>query len=577
MTSANRGPRPNPLELLQEDVRGSIRTGSSVHVQQRRMPPVPPNVLLIMTDQQRADTLSLRPAGAPHSGYSGAGNPIIQTPNLDRLASEGTRCTRAYVQNPICMPSRSTLFTGRYPRSHRVWTNGVPLPTDEITISHMLGAAGYRTASFGKLHFTPTGASPGLGRYESSQMWRDPAYAEEMASWHGPYYGLEHVELAIGHNVPGGHHGAWLRREHPDVLPLFNKDAALKPDSGAHGSWKSAAPVELHSSTWVADRTIAYLRDQITGDAGSSGYSGDANDGGDARPESHTPFFAVCSFPDPHHPFAPPAPWSEMYDPAAMRLPVRRHGELDDLPPHFAEHARGAWNRQGPKSPDYPDGLPDEHLREIIAHYYAMISLVDHNVGRVLDALDTLGLAENTLVIFTSDHGELLGDHGLLLKGPFLYEGLVRIPMLWRLPGRIPAGTVLDAPVGHVDVAPTVLNLLGLETPLGVQGQSLVPAIAPDTGSAPDVTALRPWVLTEYRKGFSPDLSLKQLHTGRHKLTYYGHDNFGEFFDLHEDPDELHNRFADPAYADVRRTLERQLLDALITTEDPLPPQISFA
>jgi arylsulfatase A-like enzyme len=271
-----------------------------------------------------------------------------------------------------------------------------------------------------------------------------------------------------------------------------------------------------------------------------------------------------------------------MYDPAAMRLPPRREGELDDLPPHFAQHARGAWHRSGPKDAAYPHGLPEAHLREIMAHYYGMISLADHNVGRVLDALDTLGLAENTLVLFTSDHGELLGDHGLLLKGPFLYEGLVRVPLLWRLPGRIAAGTVLDAPVGHVDVVPTVLDLLGLDTPLGVQGQSLAPTLSSSApaiwqGQAQVTAPLRPWVLTEYRTGFTPDLSLKQIHTGRHKLTYYGHPHFGELFDLQEDPDELRNRFADPQYATLRRDLERLLLDALLATEDPLPPQISFA
>src|SRR5688500_17263519 len=176
-----------------------------------------------MTDQQRADTLGAR------------GNEGIRTPHLAGLAADGTRCTRACVQNPICMPSRATLFTGRYPRSHRVWTNGVSLPEEEMTLADVLGVTGYRTASFGKLHFTPTGASVGDGRYEETAMWRDPARAEELAAWHGPYYGLQHVELSIGHNAPGGHYGAWLRREHSAALKLFGKEAALKPPSGAHG------------------------------------------------------------------------------------------------------------------------------------------------------------------------------------------------------------------------------------------------------------------------------------------------------------------------------------------------------
>ncbi|HEV2121736.1 MAG TPA: sulfatase-like hydrolase/transferase, partial [Chloroflexota bacterium] len=155
-------------------MRGAVLPGA-VGGTSAAAPRAPLNVLLIMTDQQRADTL-----GA-------AGNPIIRTPNLDRLAREGTRCDRAYVQNPICMPSRATLFTARYPRSHRVWTNGVCLRDDEITLADVLGAAGYRTASFGKMHLTPTGGPTGPRRYEANRLWQEQP--DQMAEWHGPYYG----------------------------------------------------------------------------------------------------------------------------------------------------------------------------------------------------------------------------------------------------------------------------------------------------------------------------------------------------------------------------------------------------
>jgi arylsulfatase A-like enzyme len=536
----------DPLARRREDVRGARlpAPGAAPDAIRPR-----PNVLLIMTDQHRGDALGC------------AGNPVLRTPALDRLAREGARCARAYVQNPICMPSRASLFTGRYVRSHRVWTNGVCLPPEEVTLAHVLGAAGYRTAAVGKLHFTPTGGPPGPGRYEAQAAWRDPAPAAALDDWSGPYYGFQTVQLALGHNAPGGHYGRWLRREHPEALPLFDRAAALRPPSGAPESWKSGLPVAQHSSTWVADTTIDFLRRQV------------GPDGPDAAGRPGAPFFAVCSFPDPHHPFAPPAPWADAYDPAAVPPPVRRAGELDRLPPHFREHFRGAWSRRGSTPPAHPDGLPEAQVREIIAHYYGMISLVDDNVGRVLGALDALGLAADTLVLFTSDHGELLGDHGLLLKGPFLYESLVRVPLLWRLPGRIAAGATLTHPVAHVDVVPTVLDLLGYEAPLGVQGQSLAPALR----AGPAAPALRPWALTEYRTGFSPDLSLKQIQDGRYKLTWYGHGAFGELFDLVADPHELENRFHDPACAGVRRELQDLLLRALQETDDPLPPQIAFA
>jgi arylsulfatase A-like enzyme len=547
------GSRPEAhgaLPGLREDVRYAVRAregsgrGEAVGAVRR------PNVLLLMTDQQRADALSCD------------GNPAIRTPHLDQLAREGVRCASAYVQNPICMPSRATLFTGRYPRSHRVRTNGVSLPREELTLADVLNASGYRTAAFGKLHFMPSGDAARSGRYEANATWADPALAAGLDDWSGPYYGFQTVKLAIGHNGPGGHYGQWLRREHPEALRLFSKECALQRPSGAPQSWKSALPEALHASTWVADETIDFLRRTSASAAGN-------------QRRAPPPFFVVCSFPDPHHPFCPPAPWCNRYDPAAMPLPVQRTGELAQAPPHFAEHARGAWSRRGPVRPAYPNGVAEAHLREIIAHYYSMVSLLDHNVGRVLDALDALGLAEQTLVVFTSDHGELLGDHGLLFKGPFLYEGLVRVPLLWRLPGRIARGQVLHHLVGHVDVVPTVLDLLEVETPLGIQGQSLASLLAGHESAR--AAGLRPWVLTEYHTGYEPDLALKQLHTGRYKLTYYGRERFGELYDLEDDPHEFVNRFRDPAYATRRRELERQLVDVLMATEDPLPPQTAFA
>ncbi|HEU5317223.1 MAG TPA: sulfatase-like hydrolase/transferase, partial [Chloroflexota bacterium] len=366
-----------------------------------------PNVVLITTDQQRWDTLGCY------------GNRVVRTPHLDGLAAEGVRFERAYVTNPVCTPSRATLLTGRYPSSHGAYNVGVSLPDDVPTLSGMLGAAGYDTALIGKAHFQPFGADPARSVESNRGAARDPALWRE---WHGPYYGFWHVELSMGHGPGGteGHYGEWLRQTAPEVLTLFPKAAALAPSSVPIGSWKSAVPIEYHSTTWTADRTIAYL---------------------EARSESQPPFFLWTSFQDPHHPFCPPRPYCDMYPPEAVSLPSRGPGELDRLPPHFRHAYEGTQDAlpyaRGRLSGTDPKGyvrMTEAHAREVIAHYYGMVSLIDDAVGRILAALERLGLARDTVVVFGTDHGELLGDHGLWLKGPFLYEGLIRVPYLWRYP-----------------------------------------------------------------------------------------------------------------------------------------------
>jgi arylsulfatase len=495
-----------------------------------------PNFLLLTTDQHRAD------------GLGCTGNPHVHTPNLDRLANSGVRVEQAFVNQPLCMPSRATLLTGRYPRSHGVWCNGVPLREDELLFSDVLAAAGYHTATIGKMHFKPFWGRKDESNYDLLANWRD----RDMTGWHGPYFGFREVQIVHGHCDPRtGHWGLWLQERFPEVVEAYAEDArrGTPAPSGAPETWKSTLPVEAHHSTWIGEVTCEMLRREAS---------------------AERPFLIWASFPDPHHPFRPPEPYAERYEGQPVPMPLRREGELDDKPPHFRLYHEGQMFHEGAGFGN-PSSLTDEQMRDIIRYTYGMISLVDDNIGRILRTLDETGLAENTVVLFVSDHGELLGDHGLMTKGPFLYDGLIRVPMLWRWPGRWDARNVVEGLCGLVDVAPTLYELAGVPAPVGTQGTSLAPVLR---GDAPRV---RDWALVEFHSGYRPHLKLKALVTPEHKLVHYAGQPYGELYNRIRDPGEFENRYDDLNYRRVRRRLERQLLDALILTEDRRPARESHA
>lgn len=486
-----------------------------------------PNVLMIMTDQQRSD------------GFGAAGNSMIRTPNMDRLAAEGVRCTSFFVSNPFCTPSRASFLTGRYPHAHRAWDNGVTVPEDTVTLPGRFAEHGYHTALIGKGHL---GTHQSEGNPDSFTALEQPWFAD----WHGPYYGFQEAWLTSGHNQPAGHYGLWLREHHPGSLALFGPEAALKPGTGAPMSWKSALPAEHHASTWIGDQTVSFL---------------ERNRG--------RPFFLQVSFPDPHMPFCPPAPYHDMYRLEDVPMPRRRPGELDDKPPHFDAFRHGRVEGFGGRPGPDLSRMTDDQIREIVAHTYGMISLIDDNLGRIVASLETLGLLDDTLIVFSTDHGELLGDHWLVGKGPFHYDALIKIPLLWRLPGGRPAGRTVEGLMSNVDVAPTILDYAGLPPLPDTQGRSMLPLLQGE-----DEGLGRDRVLVEFEWRFIPGLRLKTIRTHRHKLTVYAGRPYGELYDLEDDPDEFVNRWHDPAYADIRSVLTAQLLDMLIDGEGRLPPRL---
>jgi len=496
------------------------------------MPRSRPNILCFITDQQRADHLGCY------------GNSDIQTPNIDRLAQDGITFTEFYVTNPLCMPSRATLFTGQYPQAHGVRENGIALPQLETVLPEMLRQSGYTTASFGKVHLNPYGIdlitplSP-TESYESFQYWEDHNDLPR------PYFGFEHVYLTCGHGPYAFGHYSWeIPAERRALQQIEN---ALTKPSGAKESWKSALDEKDHYNTRIADHTIEFLENY----------------------ESEQPFFIWCSFPDPHHPYSPPMPYSDMYNPQQITFsPARRDGELDDLPEYFRAVYKGEQRVGGLEGGAQ---ISDDHYREILAHTYGMISMVDHNVGRIMKTLEIQGLLDNTIVIFLSDHGDLMGDHWLINKGPFLFRGLTRIPMIWRLPEGNSAGKRTQAMVSAVDFYPTILDFAGLPLPPGVQGRSFKSDIL--LGDEPE---FRERVYIEYDSTYLGE-RLRHIRSPEWALTYHANRKDGLLYNLQDDPQELYNLWNDDAYQSIKSHLLEDLLNQNIQAASYLPARKAHA
>ena len=429
------------------------------------------NVLLITNDQFRADCLGAM------------GNRVIRTPNLDRLAAEGTLFEQYYVQCPQCVPSRAAMHTGRYPHVNRTPTNLYQLPKTEETLATVLSKQGYLTAVVGELPFAPTRFLGGFERVVAT-------YSEYQASL-----------LAAGWAVQGLAHVAAIKKDF-QAVPV---------------PW----PAEVDESAFFARKAIAFLTEN-----------------------KDRPFFLHANFRRPHHPFDPPPPFDKMYAGASFPASHKREGEMRNKPPgqqRAIENSVGFDLRT----------LTGRDLDRIKSYYYGMISENDEYIGQILDHLRETGLASRTIVIFNSDHGEMLGDHGLLFKGGYFYDEVVRVPLIVRAPGKLAAGKRVKGLSEEIDLAPTVLELLGLPIPAGMQGQSLLKD-------------------KPRRSVHSEFPNIKMLRTEKWKLVHYLHAPHGELYNLAEDPHELYNLYDDAAGAKMRHEMESELIDWFIDSADPL-------
>ena len=510
-------------------VAGSMVLGTSpasIRVKEQRTVTQRPNVLIVTTDQQRTDSLSCY--GAEHT----------HTPHLDRLAAEGVLLERAYCTNPVCTPARASIFSGLYLSRHGAWNVGMNVPEDVPFVSHRLAEAGYRTHYVGKAHFQSFGGTAELSR-ECVREGQD-----RYPDWTGPYYGFQTVELSLGHGPYGlrGHYGAWVRSQ----VTAEQYEAFQEADSlsdvhfgGQAQDWD--LPVRLHSSVWTADRTIEFLQQH----------------------DPARPFLLAVGFQDPHHPHCVPRDFADRVDPQVVPLPDFTEGELDDKPPHFlcthrgeleTSEFRGEYSVGGQgRGADFRKAS-EQDARLGRAYYYSMVRLIDQQMGRILEAMERHALAENTLVVFTTDHGELLGDHGLWMKGPYHYEQLVRIPMIVRWPQGFARGLRVGSLLSQVDIVPTILAAAG------VAGREELDGVDAGEMLRGDLDAVREDVLIECVD--DPEkLRLKTVVTAERKLTWYAGQPWGELYDLAADPAEKINRWDDPAYAADKARLLARILD----------------
>ena len=518
-----------------------------------------PNILYFMTDQHRADWL----------GY--AGHPVVRTPNIDGLAARGTRFTNFYVTTPVCMPNRGAIFTGRYPSVNGLRHNGLPLPEDANTFVDLLRDAGYHTASIGKSHLQPFTDRPidlegrtldvnesipearkangAVYTAEQPSTYEDPsAYGVAM-----PYYGFDHVRMVTNHSDQcGGHYLQWLRQQTNEWASLRDHSNQLPHTYTNPQAFRTGIPEELYPTSYIRDQAKRYLGDR----------SGDDQ-----------PFFAFVSFPDPHHPFTPPGKYWDMYDPDdfAVDLPFEAHKN----PPKQVK----AWRdllKQGvvPANQQQAFMAPKRQIQEAMALTAGMITMIDDAIGEILKALQDSGQADNTIIVFNSDHGDYMGAFSLLLKGPFPHVSVNKVPFIWVDPTQ-EGPSMAKGLAASVDIGPTILERCGVLPYFGMQGRSFLPQI--DQTASP-----RECVLIEHEEnkiypGFSKIPNIRSLVTETHRLSIYKGAEDGELYDIAADPNETHNLWDDPSSSRVKSDLLFQLNQAMLDAIEPGPRPLRYA
>lgn len=473
-------------------------------------PDTRPNILWICTDQQRFDTI--------HA----LGNDHIRTPNLDRLVDEGVAFLRAYCQCPICTPSRASFLTGKYPSTIHVNRNGDAwFPENPGLITRALREVGYDNGLAGKLHLTAA-----HGRVEA---FPDDKYGYRVLKWsHHP--APEDFWPTDRHDYQ-----KWLRDQGVDWERAYNADLQTEAGRAWHepGYYRPGIAAELHQTTWCVNEAIDFM----------------------TRDREGPWLMSVNPF-DPHPALDPPLSYLERMDWECMPLPLFREEELQ------GQRRFGGVDHQT----ETPTSPHTYNARRMVAAYYAEVELIDDQVGRMLDALEESGQRENTIVIFASDHGEMLGDHGLLWKGARFYEGAVHVPLIVSWPGHFRTGLRSDALVELADLVPTLLDVIDLPVSPHVQGKSLLPVL---TGAAPS-DAHRDFVRCEYHDALDRRHAshANMLRNDRYKLVVYHGQEVGELYDLQEDPDEFVNLWDEPAMQTLKLDLLKRLFDAVMLAVD---------
>lgn len=456
-----------------------------------------PNIILITTDQQRYDTVNA--LGARH----------MQTPALDRLAREGAILTNCFCAAPSCVPSRASLFTGRYPHTTGVYHNASPWSESWVA---QFRDAGYHTVNIGKLHTVPFDAPCGFDQRFIVENKDRPLRLNRP---HGGFY--DEWDKFLANNGVRKPSREIYRAEHPEYATAL-------------GAYEWQLDERYHPDVFVGNHARWFLEQR----------------------QATSPLFMVIGFPGPHPPYDPPRRCIELYDDADIPLPQVTADELAHQPPPHARYRQemigGNHDAVGWRENPSP-----AQLRRLRAFYAANVTLIDEQIGKILATLQARGYLDDAIVVFTSDHGDCLGDHGHIQKW-MMYDCVTRVPLIVWSPKRVPRGRVIDALVQQMDLAPTLFDFAGLKHQENWEAQSFTSLFAGDGAG-------REFVFAEHTadnvlKGVS---FVTMIRNREFKLVHYLDAEYGELYDLRADPAETRNLWSSPEHAATKRAL----LDAL--------------
>lgn len=487
------------------------------------------NIIILHTDQQRYDSLSCN------------GNKSIETPNIDSLAQDGCNFSRHISTNPTCMPSRSSLLTGLYVPGHGVCSNGIPLwrrgeggnalsdklsidlfgekVQDKVpTIADILGENGYKTALFGKIHVQPHQAHENHGFYESYTTWENPERENE----NKPYYGFQTNKIILGHGeMPTkynmGHYGRWLNRKHPKVMERLNNPQNRDVLTETRGDiFLSDLPAELHNTMWLADETCEYIK---------------------GMKDDDEPTMMFVGFPDPHHPFTPPKDISEGFE----NIPTPEFSKEREIKGKPSSITRDIIkSRQA----------SDEDCKKAYQTSMVSIKLLDRAVGQIIDELKRQGMYDNTIIIFTSDHGDYLGDLNMLTKNDLAFHNLVHLPFILKGTKEDDLPETMDRPMSNADVVPTLLSMVGVDRNKNLQGIDIF---------GDDHIQNKPMITCF---GVVRDFRNISIYDETYRYTYFLDTKEEELYNHKTDPKELNNLVNDPEVdvTAICRTFKAELL-----------------
>lgn len=429
----------------------------------------------------------------------------VKTPNLDKLAEKGVVFNRAYCNNPISAPSRISFITGQYPRTHKHLGNFIYIypENNPFTISALARRNGYQTAIIGKSHMIKEWDEEGFEYIRYCDLC-DADLNDPLSNHYFKYlYENGIADLYDQGTLPDGHPGKKTQ------------------------AFISKIPHKHSLEVWTANETIKFLKNR----------------------DRERPFFIQMSFERPHSPLSPSPEKADMYKTEDIDLPE----SIIDLFKHRFSLKPSFQREHIEKKGTYPY-VPEneEELKSIIARYYTLITIIDEEVGRVISHLEKEGELENTVIIYTSDHGDFAGEHGLFHKNFGIYEAIHRIPMIIYYPG-CPSGKKIDEIIESIDLYPFLCEMMNIETPECVEGKSFLPLI--EKGEKGKQMAICEWAW------FHPVPMIYAVRTKNLRLVYYGEGQEGELYDYEKDPNELYNHYNNPEYLEKRLSLTEKILD----------------